>query len=381
MNSGSFFVAAVGFVVLSFFVYYNYPLSWRENQQFRTILLIWHIVGAASLVTVFTVFSRLTHEGIRHEVVHIATYYYLVTMLMVFLYAIRLFVVGLYRRYIHVVRHGMGDSMRRFILDNERQSVILLCIAFAMCTFGYFNIDVLHPTTYDVTVDKPSAEDELTICLIADIHAGAGTWDYTYDDMVELVNDSQADVLLIAGDAFDETTSGRDVKLFGRALEEVRQPRYGTFFIYGNHDDATEDWAAEQMRAFGVQVLEDERVTLGEDIQLVGRMDPKHNEMEMGELLATQGVDVSRPVLVLTHRPADFRKMAELGCDLAMAGHTHGFNIPMFLGSTLFGDMYYGIAQYGQMTAITTSGVSAWGFHYKFPAISEVVTVHVHFVQ
>ena len=30
-------------------------------------------------------------------------------------------------------------------------------------------------------------------------------------------------------------------------------------------------------------------------------------------------------------------------------------------------------------SAITTSGVSAWGYHYKWPAESEVVTIHVTF--
>ena len=62
-----------------------------------------------------------------------------------------------------------------------------------------------------------------------------------------------------------------------------------------------------------------------------------------------------------------------------MAGHTHGFNIPQFLGAPLFGDMFSGIQQYGGMAAVTTSGVSAWGFHYKWPAVSEVVTIHVTF--
>jgi hypothetical protein len=41
--------------------------------------------------------------------------------------------------------------------------------------------------------------------------------------------------------------------------------------------------------------------------------------------------------------------------------------------------MYYGIRRYDNMTAVVTSGVSAWGFHYKWPAVSEIVTIHVTF--
>ena len=41
--------------------------------------------------------------------------------------------------------------------------------------------------------------------------------------------------------------------------------------------------------------------------------------------------------------------------------------------------MFAGIKNYGNMAAVTTSSVSAWGFHYKWPALSEVVTIHVVF--
>ena len=37
------------------------------------------------------------------------------------------------------------------------------------------------------------------------------------------------------------------------------------------------------------------------------------------------------------------------------------------------------IKKYGDMTAIVTSGVSAWGFHYKWPAKSEVVNIRLSF--
>ena len=59
---------------------------------------------------------------------------------------------------------------------------------------------------------------------------------------------------------------------FGWALKEIRQPKYGIYFVYGNHDSNIEDWAAEQMRRIGAAVLKDEMTILGEDIQLIGFM-------------------------------------------------------------------------------------------------------------
>lgn len=250
-----------------------------------------------------------------------------------------------------------------------------------MVTIGFFNIDILHTTEYDVSVDKPCQDREMTAVLIADIHAGSGTWGYTYDDLAERINEADPDLLLIAGDVFDETTSQRDEQLFRRTLEEIRRPRLGIYFVYGNHDDHTEDRAADQMRAFGAEVLEDEMTVLDNGIQLIGRMDQKYSDVDV--LMLTERLDPDRtmPILMLAHRPRDFRKMADAGYDLAVAGHTHGFNIPQFLGSPVLEDMYYGIKKYGKMTAVTTSGVSAWGFHYKFPAKSEIVAIHLHFTH
>ena len=70
---------------------------------------------------------------------------------------------------------------------------------------------------------------------------------------------------------------------------------------------------------------------------------------------------------------------ASLGADLVMAGHTHGFNIPHFFSTSLVNDMLSGLRKYGDMYAVTTSGTGAWGFHYKWPAESEVVCIRVHF--
>ena len=246
---------------------------------------------------------------------------------------------------------------------------------------GYFNIDFLKGTRYDISIPKKTQEQELTICLIADIHAGSGTFEYTYDDLADRIDEAEADVLLIAGDVYDETTCGKDQELVEWVIDTIKMPRYGIYYIYGNHDNSVDDWAAQQMRAMGVTVLEDEMTTIGEDIQLIGTLDPKAGARPVDQVLAELSPDTDKPVLVLTHRPKHFQKMADAGCDLAMAGHTHGFNIPQFLGSAMFEDMYYGIKKYDNMTAITTSGVAAWGFHYKWPAKSEVVTIHLTFEQ
>ena len=82
------------------------------------------------------------------------------------------------------------------------------------------------------------------------------------------------------------------------------------------------------------------------------------------------------PGPLLSMMPSGFE--AIMSSALVMAGHTHGFNIPMIAAVYWKADVVYGRKAYGDMTAVVASGVAGWGFHYKFPAKNEVVLIHLH---
>lgn len=379
MHSLAFLLAAVLYIALTVFIFFSYPRKWRENSIFVALLVLWHIIGLMSVVTIFTVFKDIQYENIRHEISRIGTCYYIMTTLQAILFLFR----AISRRaFLLASKLGTTPLEKpnvRWITDKNIHAIIITTLSFCIFVVGYFNIDFLKSTRYEVQIPSDSVNEELTICLIADIHAGSGTWEYTYDDLEDLINDSDADVLLIAGDVFDETTSDADIDRVCEFLRAIDQPRYGTYLIYGNHDASLDSGALDRLSETGITVLDDEMTIIGEDIQLIGWTDPVFDSMSLEDLMKTCSPDPDDPVIILTHRPRYFQQMSDLGCDLVMAGHTHGFNIPQFLGTTLLGDMYSGLREYGSMTAVTTSGVSAWGYHYKWPAQSEVVTIHVTF--
>ena len=80
-------------------------------------------------------------------------------------------------------------------------------------------------------------------------------------------------MLLIGGDLFDETTAESDAEKIVSVLETIQKPKYGIYYVYGNHDGLVEDWvpgAKDAILNAGVKILADEMVTIGEDIQLIG---------------------------------------------------------------------------------------------------------------
>lgn len=197
-----------------------------------------------------------------------------------------------------------------------------------------------------------------------------------YEEIEQYVKEINPDVILIGGDLFDETTSEQDMEYAGDMLKSF-SPKYGTFFVYGNHDypykDRMNDWFAKQ----GVEVLNDRMVLIGDDVQLVGRADS--SPKDVSALFESELVDPKKSVITIQHRPTQFKELSANGCDLVMAGHTHGICFPFCFLIAPVNDMLTGSRIYDSMLAVTSSGASAWGIHYKWPDCSDIIHVHITF--
>ena len=369
-----FILAFTVMLALTFFVFFSYPKSWQKNRILKIILLIQHSLGSLALGIVFICYKDVPYEWMKWIVSRWATIYQvMITMLATFFF-IRLIISKCH----HIIRKNSDSEKKRFITDKKLHSALFIVLSYVISVIGFINIGQIHSTTYDVTINKPSSIKKLNIAFIADIHAGAGTWKYSYEDLTEALKNADPDILLIGGDLFDETTSKQDAEYLKTVIRQI-SPQYGIYFVFGNHDDYKDERTANVMEELGVTILKDETVTIGGAIQLIGRMDPVADTLDIDELIKKEDIDISKPVIVLQHRPIEYQKLADAGCDLVMSGHTHGFNIPQFAGNVTRFDMLQGIKKYGDMTAIVTSGVSAWGFHYKWPAKSEVVNIRLSF--
>ena len=379
MNTVGFIFAAIGLLILAGYIYLNYPKDWRNNPVFNIISIAFHIVGTVALFLILVCYKNIPFEWMKIAVSRAGAIYYVVVLYMAIFCTLRHLVRFIFIVTKKIFRRPFSRRDMKMIYDHRVHSVVFLVLSFLVAIYGFVNVGILHITDYNMHIDKACDMDELNIVFIADTHCGAGTWKRTYDKLADDINFCNADVVLIGGDVFDETTSDKDVEYMRNVIDRIH-PEMGVYFIYGNHDDSTDDWAEKTMESMGVTVLKDEMVVLGDSgVQLVGRLDPMENPMGLKDLMNKLQPDQSKPIIMLNHRPEQFQEMSGLGVDLALSGHTHGFNIPQFAGRNLAYDMYYGFRDYDGMKAITTSGVSVWGFHYRFPSKSEIVNVHVTF--
>ena len=374
MSGISLIAVLLTMTVLTVFIYACYPKDWRKSKVNYALLFL-HGIGLISALLVFACYKQIP-DGLKRGINSVGTFWHVTVLFMAIFSGIRLLCSCFINNDGKTAAVRMSNAAK-IIGDQKAWSAASLILSEAIAITGMVNFSHFYKTSYDVSIGKTAEVPALKISFCSDNHAGAGNSKKLYEDLRAALIEANPDVLLLGGDVFDETTSSNDVELVRSVLSSVH-PKYGIYYVYGNHDDAREDWSAQQIQALNVRVLKDEMIEI-EGVQIIGRLDPKNDAMELDQLFEACKPDLSKPLIVLQHRPSQLKQLGEKGVDLCLAGHTHGFNIPQFIAVGVMSDMYYGRKTYGNMTAIVSSGVSAWGLNYKFPAVNEAVTVNVSF--
>ena len=176
----------------------------------------------------------------------------------------------------------------------------------------------------------------LRIAQISDLHIGNGMEGARLDRMVERVNRTEADLVVLTGDIFD--FDPRFVEDGAKRLGGLRG-RFGVYAILGNHDryvGAETVASALGEHAPAIRLLRDElvRVPTEKPFYLAGVED--RGEVWFGRGLRYDAVEQlaerrpdDGPVVLLVHQPELFPHAASHGFPLVLAGHTHGGQIAL----------------------------------------------------
>jgi uncharacterized protein len=176
----------------------------------------------------------------------------------------------------------------------------------------------------------PKGLDGFRIAQLSDLHIGEFMPREEIRRAVGMANALKPDLAVVTGDFI----SGQHDPLEDciEELSKLRAP-LGTWGCNGNHEiyAGAENSAAQLFDAHGMKLLRQENAQLewqGEKLNLIG-VDYQRDSMTPGPHGAMlQGVEhlVSRemPNILLSHNPNSFRRAAQMGIELSLAGHTHG---------------------------------------------------------
>lgn len=279
-------------------------------------------------------------------------------------------------------------------------SVVVAC-AVATCLYGIFNARNIKVNEYSVTVNKSCGSDKhLKAVLVADLHMGYAIGVDHITNMVEKINAQDPDIVIIAGDIFDNSYDGMDDPEGIKAQLKSIKSKYGVYAVYGNHDidekilmGFTFDWGGKQlhsekmtnfMKECNIKLINDESVLINDEFYLVGRRDTDKpgtedgTRAEISEL--TKDLDKTKPIFVLSHEPDELQKTADAGADIDFSGHTHdGQLFPGNLTIGLFWENPCGMIKEDNMYSIVTSGVGVYGTFMRVGTDAEICAVDIDF--
>jgi predicted MPP superfamily phosphohydrolase len=227
----------------------------------------------------------------------------------------------------------------------------------------------------------PSDLDGLTITQISDMHVGRFTSGRVLREVVRVVNELRADLVLLTGDLINDALMD-----LGHGLDLVRsmQASYGVYLIEGNHDLIENGAEFEQrVKHSGIPFLLDESIVIkirGAPLQLLGLSWTRARENRDAAIAAAvrqllnQRQPESFPIL-LAHHPHAFDAAAAASVPLTLAGHTHGgqlmLNEQRGFGPALF-RYWSGLYSKGASKLLVSNGVGNW-FPLRVRAPAEVI--------
>ena len=279
--------------------------------------------------------------------------------------------------------------------ENERLAKLyksglipILLTSIILC-YGYFNMYNVVETDYQVNTKKNIRKEGYTIAMISDLHYPTTMHAKSLTSYCQEISMKNPDFVVLGGDIVDERTSHEEMVEALRIIGKIKN-KYGMYYVYGNHDSAgysrspnfTKEELYNNLILNGIKVLEDEVVTVNNEITLLGRANVGYGNdgarAEQKELL--QQVDTNDFLLMLDHQPKELKENASLGIDMQLSGHTHAGQlwpagiIGQWLGAN---EQNYGLRKDGNFVSIVSSGIAGWGNKLRTAKHSEYVIIEL----
>ena len=227
------------------------------------------------------------------------------------------------------------------------------------------------------TEKRMGAGKPLKVVAIADLHLGYGVGIKEFRKWINIVNQEVPDLVLIAGDAFDNRLDPAVERNFAALFGEFKS-KYGVYFVLGNHEyiaNISED--IDFLNSAGVTVLKDDVALVGDSFWVAGRDDRSNPERKTVAQL-TDSLDKSKPIILIEHQPYHLEEVEAAGVDLYFAGHTHdGQVFPVSWITKAMYELSHGYLQKGSSHFYVTSGIGLWGGKFRIGTQSEYVVINM----
>lgn len=338
--------------------------TWRMTAMFPlSFAYKWVVALLWLLGFIILIFSFALRDSMPMELSRI-TYPIVTSWVIYLLYAVMLFLVLDVLRLVPVVRPYLAPS---WSLVGSVWIVFVLIF-----TYGSIQYRNKVRVSLGVKLNKPLSKP-LKIVALSDMHLGYTIGKGELAEWVKLINAEKPDLVLIAGDIVDGDIRAIVADRVSEVFNKIEAPVYACL---GNHEYI--DGEAQEMRFLGdtkVCLLKDSVALFDNQVYIVGR-DDRSNPYRQSTASLLQGVDKTKPIILLDHQPYNLDESQRAGVDFQLSGHTHrGQVFPLNLIVDRMYELSHGYKQKGNTHYYISSGIGIWGGKYRIGTQSEYLVL------
>ena len=367
MKSMSYVIIVLLYLLGNYYVFHHLWVAMPPNLVGRISIVSFAVIAVFSFFVVF-LFGNSMPIGLTRFLYTVGTSW-LFIMLYFFIFFLVNDLIGVSNRFLHFMP---SDAITRYTKDNWVGLTFM--VGFIIC--GYLKY------TWKVRVDVPiqlsktlSHRDSLKIVAISDLHLGYGIGKKEFEGWIEKINNENPDIVIIGGDIIDSSVRPLIADDVASSFHKIKAP-LGIYACLGNHEYLS--GSSESMnfiKQTGVNLLKDMVAEIDSTFYIIGRddkMNPKRKSLEQ----LTEGLDKTKPIILLDHQPFHLEDAENNGIDLQFSGHTHRGQVwPISLVTDAIYEVSHGYKQKGDTHVIVSSGIGIWGGKFRIGTQSEYVVI------
>ncbi|MDH6534876.1 putative MPP superfamily phosphohydrolase [Parabacteroides sp. PM5-20] len=268
--------------------------------------------------------------------------------------------------------------IEKFMYANGSGLGVILICACLLLGSGYYRY--LHKDRVELTLPlnkTMTTQGELKIVAISDLHLGYSIGKEEFKGWVDLINQENPDLVLIAGDITDNNIKPLYEQDMAAVFKEIKS-KYGTYAILGNHEYIADPVNASAfLESAGVTLLRDSVACVDHRFYIIGRDDRSNSQRKTMEAL-TASLDPSLPILLLDHQPYHLEEAEKYKIDFQFSGHTHNGQVwPINWVTQALFEKAHGYLKKGDSHFYISSGLGIWGGKFRIGTRSEYVVVTI----
>jgi predicted MPP superfamily phosphohydrolase len=246
---------------------------------------------------------------------------------------------------------------------------------------GHYNAVRPVVRSYDLSLPGDNVGKVVRVTLVSDIHAGLMVNNHWLQRIVNTINETEPDMVLLAGDTVDGNVTHVHEERLSEVLAGLSAP-LGVYAVPGNHEYYTDtEGALHAIESGNVKVLLDEALEINGLFTLVGRKDIEaerfgERRTPLKDILKETDDDLA--VIVMDHTPINLEEAAEAKVALQVSGHTHrGQLFPFNMITDMIFEEDWGFLRKKDTLYYISCGVGTWGPPIRTSSRPEVVVFDI----